>query len=899
MALRIRAALTALLVVFTPLAASAQSPIPSASAAPAVAQHTLPNGLRVVAIEDHAAAVVQTAVWYRFGSLDERRGKTGLAHALEHMMFRGTKAVSGGGLDDIGARLGAIVNANTAEDYTHYYFVMPADRLELAMHIEADRMRGLLLRQSDWVLEKGAVLAEIDGDYSQPIFKLTQGVRQSAYAGTPYAFTALGLRSDVVRSTSADLRTYYDAYYAPNNATLVITGDVKPDDVFRYADEYFGPIPARALPERTPQPVPGAAAQPTLNVSADYPYSVVDYAYRIPGDLDTDAGATQVFANLINSERSAFYKNLVLSKLALGYQAYPDTALHAGIFHVLIFVTPGRKPEAARRAFEQTLNTTLSTGIDSDLLAAAKTANARQAVYSRDSIAGLGDRYGYAYGVEGHDPSEDDRRVEALDDATMNAAVKRYFRAPAVVGVLTPRVQSAASGGNATPGGSVTDDFSKRVPNGPIVLAPWAKRALVKPLELASNVTPVTFTLANGLRLFVQEVHTNPTVFVSGSIEVSPLFDPARKTGLGAITSGLLGYGSKEYDFNAQRKLADELGADINFGFQFGAHGLARDLDRLLSVLADGEEHPAFPPRFFELVRAQEISAVSQREQSPDVRAEKAFLQAVYPPRDPILREETVQSLQAVAPADVRAYARRYIRPDHTTIVVAGDVKAADVRAKIEHAFARWQNVGSAPSTILPPLPLTKAAVRFIPAQRDAVSVHLGESAIGRRNPDFYAMNLLNGVLGADGTFDTRLMHEIREQRGLVYSVSSALSVTRERGTFEINFSANPLNVAPAVRLIKQNLQRMIDQPVGADELNRARTKLVAGTLVAEESTQTLVARCEAIARYRLPADYYRTFARRYARYTPADLLAVARKYIRPQRIVEVYEGPYTITARR
>ena len=892
MIVRFRAVLIALAFLLVPVGSAAQTagPSPVAATAPAIAQKTLANGLRVVVVEDHAAAVIQSAIWYRFGSLYETPGKTGLAHGLEHMMFRGTKDVSSGGLDDIGARLGAIVNANTAEDYTHFYFVMPADRLELALHLEADRMRGLLLRNADWQLEKGAVLSEYDGDFSQPIYKLTQAVRQSTYPGTRYARTALGVRADVVRSTSADLHKYYDAYYAPNNATLVITGDVHSADVFRYAEEYFGPIAAQTVPAPTPDATPAPIVHPTIAQSADYSYAVLDCAYRIPGDLDADAAATQVFANLINSERSIFYKKLVLSKLALGYSASPDTALHEGIFHVLIYVTPGVKSDTVRQTFEDTMRVTIANGIESQLLTAAKTANSRQAVYSRDSISGLGDRYGYAYGVEGRDPSVDDGNVDALDDAAMNAAVKHYFSMPAVVGTLTPS-GSRAAGGDAKTGGSVSDDFSKRAPNGPILLAPWARAGVSKPLELASKVDPTTFTLPNGLRVYVQEVHSNPTVFVSGSIEVSPTFDPPAKVGVGAITSGLIGYGSSKHDYVGLLKLGDDLGADLNLGLQFGAHGLSRDFDTLLGVLADGERHPTFPQQYFDLVHSQELSATSQRSKNPDFRAEHAFLSAIYAPSDPILRDETVQSIGGIHSSDVRAYAARYFRPDHTTIIVVGDIDTADVRSKMTAAFGDWQNVGSAPTTTLPPIPLTRPSVHVIPTQRDAVSVHLGQRAIGRRSPDFYAMNLINGVLGADGAFDTRLMHEIREQRGLAYGVASSLSVTRERGTLEVFFSAAPRNVAPTIRLVKSNLARLVAQPVGTDELTRTRTKLIASTLVQEESTQVLVSRTESIARNRLPTDYYRTFARRYAGYSPLDLLRVARKYIRPNALVEVYEG--------
>ncbi|HYZ15330.1 MAG TPA: insulinase family protein, partial [Candidatus Acidoferrum sp.] len=175
------------------LAPAAAQTLPSARTAP-VAQRTLGNGLRVVVVQDHAAAVVQTAMWYGFGSLDEVPGKTGLAHGLEHMMFRGTNQVSGGGFDEIGARLGAVINADTNEDYTHYYTLMPADKVDLAIHLEADRMRGLLLRQADWALEKGAVLSEYDSDESQPVARLTEVVRATLYAGSPFARTPLGVR---------------------------------------------------------------------------------------------------------------------------------------------------------------------------------------------------------------------------------------------------------------------------------------------------------------------------------------------------------------------------------------------------------------------------------------------------------------------------------------------------------------------------------------------------------------------------------------------------------------------------------------------------------------------------------------------------------------------------------
>jgi zinc protease len=162
-----------------------RQPVAAQGAAPASATlgnvRTLANGLRVVVLEDHAAPVVQVAMWYRFGSNYETPGKTGLAHGLEHMMFRGTPALSAAGLDDLGARLGGLFNANTTNEYTHYYFVVPADRMDLMVHVEADRMQHLKLTQSDWNTEKQAVLQEYDQDYSNPLLKFIFGIDATIY----------------------------------------------------------------------------------------------------------------------------------------------------------------------------------------------------------------------------------------------------------------------------------------------------------------------------------------------------------------------------------------------------------------------------------------------------------------------------------------------------------------------------------------------------------------------------------------------------------------------------------------------------------------------------------------------------------------------------------------------
>ncbi|MDP9110876.1 MAG: insulinase family protein, partial [Candidatus Eremiobacteraeota bacterium] len=265
--------------------ANAQTAQPQGIGDRNVFQKTLSNGLLVIVVEDHGAPVVQESVWYRFGSLYETPGKTGLAHALEHMMFRGTPTLSAGGIDDLTARLGAQVNGQTDYDYTQYYFVVPSDKLSVAMAIDADRMQHLALRAGDWNVERLAVLNELDGDQSSPFFNLLSRVRAAAYYGLPSGRTPVGNRSEVAGATVADIGKYYREWYAPNNAALVVAGDVRSADVFAMAQRDFGAIPARRLPHLM-SARPAAATGKIVEAQFPYPFEVLDLAYAVPCDTE-------------------------------------------------------------------------------------------------------------------------------------------------------------------------------------------------------------------------------------------------------------------------------------------------------------------------------------------------------------------------------------------------------------------------------------------------------------------------------------------------------------------------------------------------------------------------------------------------------------------------------------
>lgn len=883
----------ALLSSFLPRQVAAQA----ASPAPATAGQvrTLPNGLRVVVLEDHAAPVVQVAMWYRFGSDDETPGKTGLAHGLEHMMFRGTPELSAAGLDDLGARLGGLFNANTTNDYTQYYFVVPADRMDVMVHVEADRMQHLKLSQSDWNTEKQAVLQEYDQDYSQPLIKFILGMNDAIYPGTPYGKSTLGKRADIVHSTAADLRRYYDEWYAPNNATLVVTGDVRAADVFASAERWFGPIARKKLPQRT-IPAATAAVGGSVKMSAEFPFQILDLAYALPGDNPaTEVPLSQaILATLaLENPRAPMRTALVDSGLTLGFFIIPSTDRQRSIAHALFVVAPGKSADDVRAAFEKSLTATAAAGLNADLIAAGKRQATNSLTFARDSITGLGNSIGSGYVFPGDtDPAKAQAIIDAITPQQVNAALRTYFTKPNAVGTLTPTTTDPAKA--KPPGdlsGAIADNFSNRVPSGPLVQAAWVKAGIKEPLVLSSTVKPQEFVLPNGLRLLVEEVHSNPTVFINGFVRGFEQADPPGKEGLGGITSSLLGYGSAKYDYSAQRKLADDLGATLSFGQSFSAHGFATDAGALIGALADSVQHPTFPESRFTLVKAQNKAAVSRLPLDPNHRSSRAFEQALYPADDPALREATPASIGAITLDDVRGYHDAWYRPDLTTIVVVGDVDAQAIEQTVAAAFGPWTASGPKPDPTLPPLPLPSPVAKIVETPSSDDSVQLGTTALTIGNPDRTAFQLMNAILGSGG-FDSRLMDELRQKRGLVYGVSSQLHAGLERGTWTLEFRSVPSKTNAALAIVKAQMKRLQIEPVSQSELDRQRIRVTASTAIREEATQAIVGDITTLAQDRLPLDYYTTLGSRYAAVTPADIERVAQTYLHPDNLVEVVTGP-------
>ena len=873
----------------------ADAPVEHATLVTPAHVRTLANGLRVVVLEDHAAPVAVVNMWYRFGAAYETHGKTGLAHALEHMMFRGTTELSASGLDDWGARLGASVNAQTTNEFTRFDLVLPADRVDTALHVEADRMHDLKLAPADWEKERGAVLQEWTQDHSNALFGFGTGLQRRLYPDSPLGKTALGEKADIEKATVADLRAYYHEWYAPNNATLVVTGDVEPDAVFASAQRWFGPIAARPIPKMTIVQ-PKAATGVVERVKADYPFTVVDLAYAAPPSIGTteEEGLRAIVALIaLQNPRGPFRTALVDSGITLGFALQPSLDRHVATLHAFLIVAPGHTAEQARNAFTTTLGASLKKGLDPEFVEAAKRSALTGLVFARDSISGLAGSVGAAYVFPGdRDPVTYAAQIEAVTTEEVDAVARRVLATPNADAVLEPTTTDPTKAKPPSDlGGAVKDDFGGRVPDGVVVQPAWMRSDLERPLTLHSRVAPIETTLPNGLRLLVQRVHDNPTVFIAGSMRRSPTFEPRGKEGIAGIASSLLAYGSAHYSYAEQHRLGDDLGAQIGFGASFGAHGLARDFDKLLDALADDVRSPVLPADRFTLIRSNSASAIERRAIDPGYRASRAFNEALYPADDPVLREATKTSLSSITIDDVRAFARNYDRPDLTTLVVVGDIDPADVRAGVERAFGDWHAEGPTPDPHLSPIPLPSPVRKLVETPSEDISVQLGQPAPAQTDPDADAFTIADALLD-DGSFASRLFREVREKRGLVYSIGTRYTPGRDRGTWTATFRAIPSKVDAAEALVRDQIRRLQNEPVEIEELRRCETRQAARTLLAEQATATIGNDLMTIGVEHLAGDYFATLAARYARVSAADVQRAARTYFHPDHFIEIRTGP-------
>jgi zinc protease len=816
-------AVIAVLFFFLPTLAAAQSPAPALDHP--ILRATLANGMHVIMLPNRLAPVVTSAIFYNVGFDDDTL--PGIAHATEHMLFRGTTNVSAGQFADIATRAGAQYNALTSNEYTLYYFKVPAAYTGVALHLEADRMRNAQISDAAWKTERGAIQQEIRAQLSIPGYAIGMKLRETFFKGMPFATASGGTIASFEKMTATDIRAFYRKWYQPSNATIVIAGDIDAAKTLADVHAQFDAISKSASPTHASFVVP-VLASASITDSMDFPMGFAALAYRLPGQKDADYAAAQVLTEALRNGRGALTDLSAEGKILAAIDiaaAFPEV----GASFFVAIPSPGAPPSAALTLIGGVLESYRTNGIPADLVEAAKTSILSQQAYRQASISGLAFEW-VESALIGASPDDVFAAVQKVTKADVDRVLRTYFSQGHQISVVIlpkpttqiAKVDPSAGIENVTYRPSVHE----RLPR-------WAQAALSAPLKVpADDKSTFEIKLPNGIHLVVRRESTSPTIVLDGYIRTdSQLYEPTGKDGVSLILDGLMGWGTKTYDRKAYQAQLDLIAADELLGTGFGLKVQSKDFERGMELLADGMLHPSFAAADFAVVKSKMLQSVTATNKLPQTKADLAQRLALYAPGDPRRRDVTAQTIAAIGLADVLKYYRFAYRPDETSIAIVGDVSPEQAQRVVEKYFGTWGAIGAAPSFRYPHIKAasTKSqtvTVKSATSQQSEVTLKQ-IFTMTRGDADYVPMLLANTILSGEGT-GSMLFENLRTKFGYVYNVDSEFSVRRSEAEFTISYSSAPKDVnkanAAAVAIIR-NLQT---KPLPSVELQRAKALLLA-----------------------------------------------------------------------
>jgi zinc protease len=857
-----------------------------------VTKVTLENGLRVVIVRDPLAPVVTVEQNYLVGGDDTPKGFPGMAHAQEHMAFRGCAGVTADQIAAIYAQLGGQGNADTQQNITQYFTTVPAADLEIALRVDAACMQDIQDSQEEWAQEKGAIEQEVARDLSNPTYKFLTRVNEDLFSGTVYSHDALGTKDSFEATTGAMLKTFYRDWYAPNNAILVIAGDVDPNVVLAKVKELYGKIERRSVPAH-----PEVALQPvkteSFTLDSNLPYLLVFTAYRMPGTESRDFAAARILIDVLASQRGNLYALVPQGKALAAEFGLAETFPKASVGYSVLALPADSDPASVTQEMHKIVSDYAAHGVPAELVDASKRAEVANAEFERNSIPGLAAAWSQALAAEGR--NSPDEIVEAMKQVTLedvNRVAKTYL---VDQNAITAQLKPVPSGEAVSEKGFGGSEQLTSSPTKPVALPSWAESQLLALKVPDLDVSWTDTTLPNGIRLIVKTDKASPTVTVIGSVQHNELLEaPPGKEGVQGVLDELFSYGTETLDRLAFQKALDDIAANEAAGHEFSLRVLKQDFSRGTQLLADNELHPALPEEAFNIIKQQSAQFVAGNRKSPGYRVSRAVTVGLLPKADPGLREATPETVSSLTLSDVKQYYAQTVRPDLTTIVVIGDVTSEEAKNVVGKWFGgNWKASGAKPDVTLPRVPLNAVSSVTVPDPSQLQnSVHLSEIVgITRFDADYYPLQLGNHVLGG-GFYATRLYHDLRQVNGYVYNVDVHMNATKTRTMYGITYACDPANVSKARQLIARDLMAMQKENVTPAELQQAKAMVLRQLPLGESSEDAVAGGLLARAQMNLPLDEAARAAKRYISMSADEVRLAFAKWIRPDGFVQVVRGP-------
>jgi zinc protease len=848
----------------------------------------LKNGLTLIVHEDHKAPIVAVNVWYHVGSKNEKPGRTGFAHLFEHLMFNGTENYRGEFFTPFEQAGATDQNGTTNEDRTNYFQNVPTSALDMALWMESDRMGHLLgaVDQAKLDEQRGVVQNEKREGENQPYGRVFDVIQSKVYpANHPYSWSTIGSMEDLGAAKLEDVKEWFERYYGPANAVIVLAGDIEPKTALEKVERYFGDIPSGPPVDRLREWVAKRTGEQRAVMEDRVPQARIYKVWNIPGWGKADSDYLNLASDVLASGKtSRLYKRLVYDEqIATDVGASISPLEIGGSFLIQASARPGDNLVKVERAINEELARFLSTGPTPAELARVKTQHRAAFIRGIERIGGFGGKsdvlaQSQVFGGRPDAYRESFARIAAATPAQLLAASKRWLSDGSFTLEVRPfpEYQTASAGADRT-----------KVPDigpPPDATFPALQRA----------------TLSNGLKIVLATRPSIPQVRFDLILDAGYAADQSAVPGAANLTLAMLDEGTSS---RSSLQISEEL---LRLGANYGIfsrldyssvslEALKENLDPSLALFADILLHPSFPARDLDRLKRQVLAGIQQEKADPLGSALRVLPALLYG-RDhaysqPWSGAGTETSVSQLARKDVVAFHDAWFKPNHATMIVVGATTLEEIRPKLERHFGGWR-AGEIPAKNVGRVePPAASTVYLVDRPGSEQTVLLAASiAPAKNNPAEPAIEIMDAVLGSH--FGSRINMNLREEKHWSYG---AFTVFRDARGQRPYVAYAPVQTdktrESAVELNKELRGILGARPIEPDEIAKAKSKLTATLPGGWETMQAVAADIRSLVVFGLDDRYFDTYPEKVRAVTAADATAAAGNVVQPDHLIWVVVG--------
>ncbi len=883
-------------------------------------KYLLPNGLTLIIHEDHSDPIVHVEVTYHVGSARETPGKSGFAHFFEHMMFQGSVNVKDEEHFKIVQGAGGQMNGTTNRDRTNYFQTLPSNYLETALWLEADRMGFLLdsVTQKKFEVQRATVKNEKGERVDNVPYGRTFEVKDATMypAGHPYSWPTIGYIEDLNRVGVEDLKNFFMRWYGPNNACLVVAGDVNPQEVIKLTEKYFGPIPRgpevrpmRIEPVRLP-------ANRYANIADNVFLPLYFMVYPSVKSYHPDEPALDILASIMGSgNNSIFYKKFVKAEKAVQANAFNISDELAGEFGIQVLPFPDGETDV-EKLIAQTLEDFEKQGVtDEDLLRVkggfeAGYFRALESVASRATIISqlwylskgnpaLANNWNLDKDIARYQKvtKEDVMRVFRQYIKGKNYVLVNVFPKRANAAVNKEETQMAETSGTPVKGELEYKGLSYTMPKDNFDRSKRPEVPAAKPVSVPGFYKE---DWSNGIKLVGTEHKESPIVTIlltmkGGNIAIADI----NKTGLANLTASMMEEGTQNYTAEQFEAELSKIGSDINIGAGSDAHFiqvtcLKKNLDATLKLFEEKLFRPKFTAEDFKLNQSLIYQSINSVKYDAGQTADLAFFKLIYGKSiyaEPT--EGTLKSIKAISLKDVQNYYDKFFAPDFATLTIVGDVNKEEILPKLEF-LKNWKKK----NVILPniPVPAVSAGnnkqIYLVDKYKAAQSeIRMGNLSLPYDwNDKYFKANAANFPFG--GNFNSRLNLNLREDKGLTYGIRSSFTGYKDRqGYYLIAAGVRTTGTDTAMQEISNELAKYLKEGIEDEELDFLKKSITQSDALRYETTFQKAGFLNRIVQNNLPGDYVKQQNQIINGLTKSEINAVAKEYIVPEKMTILIVG--------